>query len=132
MTVKNNMSVENARSNYRLMTFKDGKKTTSYPFIIPAPGIYQIITDLGFSLTIDMDQNPFSCLDHDTIHLIDGNICVDKYIVSQGSRSDDNRFDIRGSMGVTTISFSVIDHEGKIYIYCPHLSFTTENQGHQL
>ena len=46
-------ALANSRSNYRLMTLKDGVKSTSYPFIIPEPGIYQIITDMGFSTTID-------------------------------------------------------------------------------
>lgn len=116
-------ALANSRSNYRLMTLKDGVKSTSYPFIIPEPGIYQIITDMGFSTTIDPSQTPYSCLDNDTIHLMDGNICTDQYIVSQGTRVDNNCFNITGSMGASSISFSVIDHEGKIYIYCPSLKF---------
>ena len=123
------MTSEAVRSNYRLTTYKDGAKKTSFPFIVPEPGIYQIITDLGFSMTIDPTQTPVSCLDDDTIYLVNGNICVDKYIVSHGIRVDETCFNITGSgnsdssPGTTTISFSVIDHEGKNYIYCPSLRF---------
>ena len=124
-------------SSYRLTTFKDGIKSTSYPFIAPAPGIYQIITNLGFCIAIDLANNPYSCLDDDIIHLMGGNILVDKYIVSQGIRTDENRFDINGDMGATKISFSLIDREGKTYIYGPILKLKTtilitENQEHQL
>ena len=123
-------------SSYRLATFKDGIKSTSCPFITPGPGIYQIITNLGFSISIDLDNNPYSCLDNDTINLMGGNILVDKYIVSQGIRTDENRFDINGDMGATKISFSLIDREGKTYIYGPILKLKTtilitENQGPQ-
>lgn len=115
-------------SSYRLTTFKDGIKSTSYPFIAPAPGIYQIITNLGFCIAIDLANNVYSCLDKDTIHLMNGNIIVDEYVVSQGVRTDESTFDINGVMGITKISFSLIDHEGKIYIHCPNLKFITENQ----
>lgn len=123
-------------SSYRLTTFKDGIKSTSYPFIAPAPGIYQIITNLGFCIAIDLANNPYSCLDNDTIHLMDGNIIVDQYVVSQGIRTDENTFDINGTMGATKISFSLIDHEGKTQIYCPNLKLKTtilitENRGLQ-
>lgn len=121
-----NMSSEDPLvvTKYQLLSFNNGEPSRSYYFLNPGPGIYQIITDMGFSV-FTPQNNLTSGYDDEKIHLISGNEIIDTYIFNTGSVNNEQIFTLTGEK--SSLSFSTIDDDGKYYIYCPNLTFSESN-----
>ena len=119
-----NSNEDRVITKYQLLTYKEGKSARSYYFLNPAPDIYQIISDMGFSV-LTTEPELKSGFDEEKIHLISGNEIKDSYIFNTGkfvtNNENERRFNLDGEK--SSLSFSTISDNGKFYIYCPNLKF---------
>lgn len=115
-------------TSYYLTMTRAGEPCRSGKFLQPAPGLYQIISDIMFSSMLTPSEVPCSTMDNDTFFLQKGKERVAEFDLKDAKHEPAQDVNLNGLFHVTSkdgnyvMTFSAIrEHEDskEYYICCP-------------